>query len=72
MKQVLNNERFIKALSDISVETGEDFEIVQSKAEKYLKELQSEQSPFASPISSRVIENIMGMAYEKTIDVNPS
>ena len=71
MKQVLNNQRFIKTLSEISVETGEDFEVVQSKAEKYLKELHTEQNPLASAISSQAIERLMGLAYEKTIDVNP-
>jgi len=72
MKQIMDNSQLMESLSEISITTGEDYDQVQKKAEQYLKELKTEQNPYASLISSRVIERLMSLAYEETIDVNPA
>ena len=71
MKHIMDNSQFLEGLTEIAQSTGEDFEIVQSKADQYLKELRTEQNPYASLISSRIMERLMALAYEETIDVNP-
>jgi putative phosphoserine phosphatase/1-acylglycerol-3-phosphate O-acyltransferase len=71
MKHIMDNSQFLERLAEIAQSTGEDFDIVQSKATKYLKELKTEQNPYASLISSRIIEQLMALAYEETIDVDP-
>ncbi len=72
MSNIFSNSNFLHELSTISKSTNQDFEEVQKKAKKYLKELQTEQNAIASTVSSQVIEQILGMAYERTIDVNPA
>ncbi len=72
MKQVIDNEQFMLRLSEISQQTGRDIEELQKEATAYLKELKTEKHPLASTVSTQVIEQLMTLAYEKTIDVNPN
>ncbi len=72
MKNILEQAEFQSKLSQIATEKSLPIETVKDEAAGYMKEMFTEHKPLYNAIAVQGIQYILGRAYDKTIDVNPS
>ena len=69
VQQILNDDKFQKQLSTLTVEHDLNLVDVRKEAEEYLKELFTVQDPIMQSIGVHMAQYILNRAYDKTIDV---
>ncbi len=70
MEQILNDAKFIEALSIISEQSGENLSSLMIEAEIYLKELYTVHHPLLETIANEASQYILSRGYDKTIDID--